>query len=70
MAVSWMNESFKKDKRYLNLQLKRGHIKRKNIDAILSALPDVSSKAMVIERDAPPHEKAGPKKHSDHDKKV
>jgi len=68
--MSWMDESFKKDKRYLNLQLKRGHIKRKNIDAILSALPDVSSKAMVIESSEQPSEEPKSKKSPDPDKKA
>ncbi len=40
----WMNDAFKTDKRFLSLQLKRGKMKRRDIDAILSKLPDVSSK--------------------------
>ena len=50
--MAWMHESFKKDKRFLDLQLKRGHLKRKDVDEILSELPDVSSKAEPIRIDA------------------
>ncbi len=46
--MSWMSESFKDDKRYLELQLKRGQIKRKDIEKVLSNLPDVSQKAMIM----------------------
>ncbi len=46
--MAWMHESFKKDKRFLGLQLKRGHLKRKDIEAILSELPDVSTKAEPV----------------------
>lgn len=47
--MAWMSESFKEDKRFLKLQLKRGHIKRQDIEGILSDLPDVSEKAEVVE---------------------
>ena len=47
--MAWMSESFKEDKRFLKLQLKRGHIKRRDVDKILSTLPDVSEKAEVVE---------------------
>lgn len=46
--MGWMNESFKTDKRFLELQLKRGKIKHKDVNAILATLPDVSSKAQVM----------------------
>jgi hypothetical protein len=44
----WMNEAFKSDKRFLKLQLKRGKMKRRDIEAIMAALPDVSRKAESI----------------------
>jgi len=46
--MSWMSKSFKEDKRYLELQLKRGQIKRKDVEKILSKLPDVSQKATIV----------------------
>ena len=46
--MSWMSESFKKDKRYLGLQLKRGQIKQKDIEKVLSDLPELSEKAMIL----------------------
>ncbi len=46
--MGWISESFKTDKRFLELQLKRGKIKHKDVDAILATLPDVSSKAQVM----------------------
>ncbi len=49
--MGWMSEPFKKDKRYLMLQLKRGKIKLHDIDTILSSLPNVSSKAQIFEGD-------------------
>jgi len=50
--MAWMHESFKKDKRFLGLQLKRGRLKRKDIEAILSELPDVSTKAEPVRLDS------------------
>ena len=47
--MAWMSESFRKDKRFLELQLKRGHIKRKGVEKILEPLPDVSEKAEMVE---------------------
>lgn len=49
--MGWISESFKADKRFLNLQIKRGHIKQSDIEKILSSLPDVSSKATPINID-------------------
>ncbi len=46
--MAWMNEAFKNDKRFLELQLKRSKLKRRDIEAILATLPDVSSKAESI----------------------
>ena len=43
--MAWMDESFKRDKRFLKLQLKRGKMKLQDINTLLSSLPDVSSKA-------------------------
>ena len=45
----WMSESFKADKRFLRLQLKRGHIKLQDVEKILAELPDVSEKAEIVQ---------------------
>ena len=59
--MAWMNESFKSDKRYLTLQLKRGKLKLRDLEALLSTLPDVSSKAepLTTEPDNPPEAEQG-----------
>ena len=62
--MSWMSKSFKEDKRYLELQLKRGQIKRKDVEKVLSNLPDVSQKAMVMGKP----EKTGEEKTPDGEK--
>ena len=62
--MSWMSESFKDDKRYLDLQLKRGQIKRKDVEKVLSNLPDVSQKAMIMGKS----EKSGEEKTPDGEK--
>jgi len=62
--MSWMSESFKDDKRYLELQLKRGQIKQKDVEKVLSNLPDVSQKAMVMGKS----EKTGEEKTPDGEK--
>ena len=51
--MAWMGESFRKDKRFLKLQLKRGHIKRQDVEKILETLPDVSEKAEMVQVESP-----------------
>ncbi len=55
--MGWMSETFKKDKRFLELQLKRGHIKRKDIATILNDLPDVSDKVDLVPAESKPLQK-------------
>ncbi|GEM_PF-3200464 len=47
--MAWMSETFKEDKRFLKLQLKRGHIKMRDVEKIVSSLPDVSEKAEIVQ---------------------
>ena len=56
--MAWMDESFKRDKRFLELQLKRGKMKIQEVNALLSTLPDVSSKAEPMTPEEPEHREA------------
>ncbi len=56
--MAWMDESFKRDKRFLELQLKRGKMKIQEVNALLTTLPDVSSKAEPMNPEEPEHQEA------------